>query len=1020
MEGRAARVLRHAHLQPGGGGPVRRAVARAPVWDDGSARALPRCAGGARAAATGKPCRQGPGADRACAGCDVRCAAPAGSAPARQCGGFHGARPSGSAGPCCRRAFPSRSRRLSGGRGRVMNQALESSRWVLAFEEPGGRALPVVGGKGASLGEMAGAGLPVPPGFCVTTVAFSSFLAGCPEAPELLAALDAVEPEDVEGVRRVGQRVRQRLSDVAVPEAVARAVVAAWRGLGTEHAYAVRSSATLEDLPDASFAGQQDTFLNVRGEQALLERVRGCWVSLFTDRAILYRRQHGYPSSAARLAVVVQRMVSPEVSGILFTADPLSGNRNVCSIDASYGLGEALVSGLVNADLYRARKATGEVLEVRLGDKAIALWPAPGGGTEQRPVPPEQGRARALDDATVARLVEVGRRIEVLRGGPQDIEWCLEGGQLYVVQSRPITTLYPVPEPAPSDGALHVYLSFGHAQVNTAVFPPMALCLPPLLLPFGRRRSDGGAELMVQAGGRLYVDLTPLLHRAPFSRLAPRLLDSVVIGTAERLASIQSRPEFLEGRTRVAARLGPLVGALRPLFSRVRRRLLHAKPEEARAGLEAAMESRLGKWSRGFQELAPGAPRLRFFRQEVSTVFREVLLTEAAPAIASGLMSWKLVGTLVRGRVDERTLQAVVRGLEGNVTTDMDLALGDVADVARETPAVASRLRDATSASIIEELRGVAEAGRFLSAWDDFIARYGHRCPGELDIALPRWSEDPSSLLRVLSGMLHSDVSGEHRRRHAAALREAELATERILEVAGQGPLGFLRRRMARGLVAKARAYLSLREHPKFLFIRLFQHGREAILEAGRQAVERGLLVDISDVWMLELDELIALMEGHTEGVRERVAARRETWKRYARLSPPPMLTSEGEIPPLAASSGPETPGVLKGMGASVGVVEGTARVVLDPAREVLRPGEILVAPFTDPGWTPLFIHARALVMEVGGLMTHGSVVAREYGLPAVVGVTGATQRIHTGQRLRVDGDRGQVVLLESTSAEAA
>lgn len=900
-----------------------------------------------------------------------------------------------------------------------MSQSTERRGWVLGFEEPEGRALHAVGGKGASLGEMAGAGLPVPPGFCVTTEAFSRFLAGCPEAEALLAALDAVEPEDVEGVRQVGQRVRQRFSEVAVPEEVARDVVAAWRGLGPEHAYAVRSSATLEDLPDASFAGQQDTFLNVRGEHALLEKVRACWVSLFTDRAILYRRQQGYPSGAARLSVVVQRMVSPDVSGILFTADPLTGNRNVCSIDASYGLGEALVSGLVNADLYRARKATGELLEVRLGDKAIALWPLPEGGTEKRPVPPEKSAARALDDATVARLVAVGRRIESLRGSPQDIEWCLEGGELFVVQARPITTLYPLPEPPPRDGALHVYLSFNHAQVNTAAFSPMGLSLPPLLIPLGGRTPEGRSVLMVQAGGRLYIDLTPLLHRAPFSRLAPRLLDSVVTGTAERLESIRSRPEFLAGRERLALPRGPLLRFARSMLGRVRQRLLHAKPEEARAGLEAVMQSVLQRWSRDFQALEPGAARLRLFRQEASNIFSDTLLVHGAPLLIAGLSSWKAVERLVRGRIDERTSQALVRGLEGNVTTDMDLALGDVADVARESPAVAARLRDASSASILEELRGVPGAERFLAAWDGFIARYGHRCPGELDIALPRWNEDPSSLVRVLSGMLHSEVSGEHRRRHAAALREAEQATARILEAAGQGPLGPLRRRLVRALVTRARAYLAVREHPKFLLIHLLQHGRRILLEAGRMAVERGLLADVSDVWMLDLDELIAVLEGPPRDVRETVAARRGTWKRYARLSPPPMLTSEGEVPPLSASS-QETPGVLRGMGASVGVVEGTARVVMDPAREVLRPGEILVAPFTDPGWTPLFIHARALVMEVGGLMTHGSVVAREYGLPAVVGVTGATTRIRSGQRIRVDGDRGQVVLLEPESTEAA
>jgi phosphoenolpyruvate synthase/pyruvate phosphate dikinase len=307
---------------------------------------------------------------------------------------------------------------------------------------------------------MARAGLPVPAGFCITTTAFERFIDGVDGFASLLAAVDALAPEDVQGVREHARRLRERCHAAPIPADIAEACLAAWRTRGAQHAYAVRSSATLEDLPDASFAGQQDTFLNVRGQAALLDSVRRCWASLFTDRAVLYRRQQGFVSDGARLSVVVQQMAAPAVSGILFTADPVTGHRGVCSIDASWGLGEALVSGLVNADLYKVDKASGDVIEARVAHKALGIFALEGGGTEQRDLSADQADARVLGDDDCRKLAALARQVESHYGTPQDIEWCLEAdGALRLVQTRPITSLFPAPDC--DDGSFRIFGSSG-------------------------------------------------------------------------------------------------------------------------------------------------------------------------------------------------------------------------------------------------------------------------------------------------------------------------------------------------------------------------------------------------------------------------------------------------------------------------------------------------------------------------------------------------------------------------------
>lgn len=887
-----------------------------------------------------------------------------------------------------------------------------STAYVLRFEALSRADLPKVGGKGANLGELTRAGFQVPEGFCVTTVAFDAMLAGAPGMAARYAALDSLDGNDVAKAKVEAEATRAELMRAPMPPEVAKQVVDAWRSIGEGHAYAVRSSATAEDLPDASFAGQQDTYLDVRGEAALLDAVRRCWASLFTERAVLYRARQKYAHREVKLSVVVQRMVASEVSGILFTADPVSNRRGTTTVEASWGLGEALVGGLVNADLHRVDTATGALLELKLGDKALTIRSKPEGGTEELPTPEAKRAMRALDDAQLAALVELGRRIEAHYGAPQDVEWCLEDGRLYVVQSRPITSLFPVPTPAPTDGALHVYLSFGHVQMMTDPMPALGIQVWRLFLPFAKHQVGEGpseSQAVSQAASRIFLNFTWLLRRKPFGNAVKRILGGVYPELARGLDLLLSRPAFKRGAGGAKAGIGAALGFALPVIRRALARVLFWKPEALREKAEAYMAARMAA-ARAEMAAAKGeVGRLKAARAVLGTSLSDAFLT-LVPNIAAGFLSMFAVRRLVpKGSTED--FEALERGLPGNVTTEMDLAVGDLGDLLRPLPQVVAALEAAKPREAIAKVRAMPEAAQFIRAWDVFLVQYGMRGPGEVDVARPRYRDEPGALLgAMLGGLSSARGPGGHRAHHAELAVKAEAAAARLVASAG-----VLRRALVSRLIRIARAGMGLREHPKFLLVQVLQLAREAALEAGGVLVARGALVRIDDAFLFRFDELIAALERDGSDLRTEAAARREVLVRDAKKSPPAVLASDGEVPVLPPRAD-LSPGAMAGTAASAGVVEGLAHVVLDPATEVLAAGEILVAPHTDPGWTPLFVHAAGLVTEVGGLITHGSVVAREYGIPAVVSVAGATKRIRSGQRIRVDGTRGVVEVLEEVA----
>ena len=454
---------------------------------------------------------------------------------------------------------------------------------------------------------------------------------------------------------------------------------------------------------------------------------------------------------------------------------------------------------------------------------------------------------------------------------------------------------------------------------------------------------------------------------------------------------------------------------LGPLLGRVPGALLVLDPVAAASAADRFYED-LARAVRARITAAktPGA-RVRQIAIELNAFFSSV--RKSLSRLLAGAIAHRLLARVAQGSWADEVrddVDRLLRGLPGNVTTQMDLAVGDLTDLVRPYPELAALLRDQSWAEVQVRWKTVPGGDAFAASFESFLARYGTRGASEIDVSRARWQDDPSLLFRAITGGLSGGETGVHRRQHEAQVAEAEAAKKRLVAAAGRGLAGPLRRWWVQRLCRVARAGLGLREHPKFALVRTLGIVRAEILAAAETLTRRSQMLELEHVWHLGFDELAAALDQPSLDLRQKLVARDAAFRVDQALKPPVVISSDGETPTLAIERKDLPPGALPGTAASNGVVEGIARVVRDPDRETLHAGEILVAPFTDPGWTPLFVHASGVVTEVGGLMTHGAVVAREYGIPAVVSVEGATERIHSGQRIRVDGTRGFVELLES------
>ena len=868
--------------------------------------------------------------------------------------------------------------------------------YVLNFPEIDKTRINDVGGKGANLGELNRIDtIQVPAGFCITTASYKKSIKNNQQLKELLKLLAELHLDEKDKISEISARICSTMEEGGMAKEVEKVIIETLSQFDEQQSFAVRSSATAEDLPDASFAGQHDTYLNIKGKEEILKHVIKCWSSLFTERAIVYRIQNGFDHRKVLLSVVVQEMVMSEVSGILFTADPLTSDRKTISIDAGFGLGEALVSGLIIPDTYKVREEL--IISKKIGSKNLEIKAAKSLGTVEIKREESGEEIQALTDEQVLYLAEMGRKIEAHFGYPQDIEWCLVDEEFYIVQSRPLTTLFPAPQSP--DQVKRVYMSVGHMQVMTEPILPLGISL------------FGFASLFPpdRAGGRLFVDITFDLTTSQGRRMVKQKVDNMDPLMASAVKKVLENREYIKslprgkGNLLKGARLFPWLKEAFRIYLKNDPSILDklvGKNENSLLELKQSLEYLAGEELFDFIVDDRKELQARLFD---ATHFGAVLVCQyVAGGINSNTEKW--LG-------EKSVTNPLSKSVEHNITSKMGLALCDVADVVRQYPEVMNYLSHADDESFFQKLKKLPGGAETESAIRDFLEKYGMRCPGEIDITKPRFYEKPTQLVPVILSNIKLLKPGEHIEKFEHGKREARKTEEKIIRGLQELPGGARKAKKMQKMISVFRNFIGAREYPKYFWIRRFDIYKQALLKEADKLLAAGVIRQVSDVFYLYFDEFREAVRSNRVDLGL-IEKRKKEYAGYQKMIPPRIILSDGEVP-LGEYEGSRAPaGALPGVPVSPGIVEGRARVVSMLEDAHVEKGEILVTSYTDPSWTPVFVTIAGLVTEVGGAMSHGAVITREYGLPAVVGVENAMKLIKNGQQIRVNGTEGYVEIL--------
>ena len=865
---------------------------------------------------------------------------------------------------------------------------------ILGFQEIDKTMLALVGGKGANLGELSKVeGIHVPDGFCITTEVYKQITDSNKECNSLLDELAVLKTDDRKGLSEIGAKIRKQIERAPIPKDITDDIVSYITKFGEKDAFAVRSSATAEDLPTASFAGQQDTYLNIIGKEEIMKHISKCWASLFTDRAIIYRIQNGFDHRQVSLSIIIQKMILPHASGVLFTADPVTSNRKVLSIDAGFGLGEALVSGLVSADNYKVQD--GEIVDKVIATKKLAICGLEEGGTATRQLTSDQQNASTLTNKQILQLARIGRQIEEHFGCPQDIEWCLSNNIFHIVQNRPITTLYPIP--AANDQDNHVYVSVGHQQMMTDAMKPLGLSLWQLT----------AARPMYKAGGRLFVDVAPMLV-SPANRKTiidvmgehdPLIKDALVTITErgdfiKYLGDKEESPVITSSKGKSSADIlaqienDPAIAAE-----------LIKRSETVIEELKQNIQTKTGTDLFDFILEDGQSRRSLFTAQNLGAI---VAAVDASAWINENMKEW--LG-------EKNVADTLSQSAPNNITSEMGLDLLDVADVIRPYPEIIGYLQQVKDDNFLDELAKFDGGQKVQDTIYAYLDKYGMRCAGEIDITKTRWSEKPATILPMILNNIKNFEPGARSRKFEQGRQEALKKEKELLDRLNHLPDGEQKVQETKQMITLLRNFIGYREYPKYGIVSRFFIYKQALLKEAEKLLQASIIREKEDVYYLTFEEFREVVRAQKLD-QDLIAKRKEEHKFNKKLTPPRVITSYGEIIAGKYKREDFPAGAIIGLPVSSGVIEGRARVIVNMQNADLEDGDILVTTFTDPSWTPLFVSIKGLVTEVGGMMTHGAVIAREYGLPAIVGVENAIRLIKDGQRIRVNGTDGYVEIL--------
>ncbi len=859
--------------------------------------------------------------------------------------------------------------------------------------------LETVGGKGMSLAKLVRAGLPVPDGFHVSTEAYRYFVDQNGLQAGIETALEKWDTSHLQGLDAASQEIAALFSAAPIPDEIAGAIISAYTALsGDNLSVAVRSSATAEDLPDASFAGQQETYLNITGSQAVLEATRKCWTSLWTARAIGYRARQKIAAESIALAVVVQELVFAEAAGILFTANPINGHRDQMMVSASWGLGEAVVGGLVTPDSLTLEKSTRKVITRETAHKLVQTVRV-NGGTHQIPIPEYIQNNPVLNDQQAAELCQLGLRIEQLNGMPMDIEWTLTEGKFAIVQARPITALpepeaqvpteWPMPDPKGRymrvsicellpDPVTPLYDTLGLASINRGIG---VLCEDMFNVP-----EDLLTGFIMTINGYAYeqVSFTPKQWWLLLSKMVPRFPAMLKEGVP--YWQDNALPHYVEMTTRWDEKLLSDL-SLTDLWTGIQE-IMDAFGQH----LGALMGSTMG----------PTAGSEGLF----TNVFQKLVKRDGDPEAPTFLMGFD------------------------NIPLQSEKNLYDLATWCQQHKLLAAYLVDTSAEQISERLAGaVAPQGVDLPTWEEWqrrfrahLEKYGYAIY-DMDFAKPLPLDEPTPILEMLKYFISGQVRNPYE-------RQQEYADRRQQAMARVEPrLKGLKRWAYNKTLKWAQTQAPLREDGLAEIGLGYPVIRRMLHELGRRFAEVEAIEQIEDIFWLEQVEVEGLVEvlergGTPKNMAESVDERKALWRARKKAAPPSQLPTDAkkymgfEIDAhLAGGRGGAEGNTIKGVPTSPGTVTATARVLHGPEDfNQMQPGDILVAGITTPAWTPLFAMAGGVVTDIGGPLSHGSIVAREYGIPAVLGTGSATKFIQSGQTITIDGKAG-IVTIENGKA---
>lgn len=888
--------------------------------------------------------------------------------------------------------------------------------WIRYLQDVGQNDSALVGGKAANLGALIQAGMPVPPGFVILTNVYQQLLIANRIQPAIAEFSEHINLQEPASIEQISQSIRALIEQCAVSDELASAIQAAYKELGGG-AVAVRSSATAEDLTGASFAGQHESYLNIAGPERVLMAIKRCWSSLWTARAISYRAQLSIEPGNVSMAVVIQQMIPADVAGILFTTNPVNGTHDKMIIDAAWGLGEAVVGGLVNPDNIVVDKATGEIRQIQVGEKAVMTVPVAGGIAEVE-VDSQKRACAALSTEQIEKIVSVGRTIESVFGVPQDIEWAIAGEQVYILQARPVTTLASgitkdeqkkvMPTPvAPGDDSwdrendkppqpfdLWTRTNFG----ENLPYPitPLTSTGFPIIMGQNTDPAQPGPQVGRRYYGRLYINEGAIMHTFSEEYGLPSFVIDSMWGSRRR------GKHKTKGRFR-PWRLMRRVPSLLHMIASSRKKQPNTKQTPRQ------FFAQIDRWVDDFMQLDLQSLGDRALWDEGLPIWKVRGVHVASKNIAISIPSALMFGLLERlvgwWTKHKEITHDLVTGISGIYSAEVGPMLWRMAQALRDA-GLAGVVLDNRPEDALAELRQNPEARPFMEQFEAFLQRHGHRCPNEVELLHPRWAEAPQQVIELLVGYLQADdsINPEEAKR-----RQRQRRDEAIAMVEKQ--LGPVRRKIFRALLAKAQNAVRMRDNSRYYVTKFFFPMRKLFALLGQRWVERGWLKQPDDIFFLTVGELEMLIAGGDpmalgHDLPTLVANRHLAYEYWFTIVPPEVIGPDGQ--PIVEKEEEST--VLKGIAVSSGRVRGFARIVRDPREAArLHAGEILVTQATDPGWTPVFPLVGGLVLEIGGQLSHGAIVAREYGVPAVVNVQGAMRRIRDGQVITVDGTTGRV-----------